>query len=212
MSQVFARRGHFPALALLAVVLVTAATPARASQRREYLTAREVERVRDNQQLDKRVSVFVKAAERRLLMLTDAQAAAKEAAKDAAQKEEQRQHPDLPEYSEYADAVSGTRTELLSDIANILDEAITNVDDSAVHSEKSPLVPKAVRKLAEASARMLPRLEAMREGMTDEAERGQLEQAIENAQQIVAAVKKVPTEAEEKAAKKDEKKKSERKN
>ncbi|HEX5708291.1 MAG TPA: hypothetical protein VFX96_13390 [Pyrinomonadaceae bacterium] len=210
MSRTFARR-NFPALLLFACVSLLAAPDARAFQR-EYLTPREVEHVRDNQQIDKRVGVFVKAAERRLQMITDPQAASKESAKAATQKEQERLHPDLPDYTEYADAVTGTRAELLSDIANILDEAITNVDDSAIHSEKSPLVPKAVRRLAEACARMLPRLEAMREGMSDDAERGQLELAIENAQQIVAAVKKVPTEEEEKAAKKAEKKKSEKQN
>ncbi|HYN85384.1 MAG TPA: hypothetical protein VER32_09035 [Pyrinomonadaceae bacterium] len=206
-----AARRHFPALLALASLLLPAATAdARPAFQREYLTPREVERVRDNQQLDKRVGVFVKAAERRLQMITDPQAASKESAKAAAEKEEQRLHPDLPDFSEYSDAVTGTRAQLLADIANILDEAITNVDDAAIHSEKSGLIPKAVRKLADSCARMLPRLEALRSGVTDEAERGQLEQAIENAQQIVTAAKKVPTEEEEKAAKKAEKKKSEK--
>lgn len=208
-----AARHYFPALLVLAALLLSAATTdARAAQQREYLTPREVERVRDNQTLDKRVGVFVKAAERRLQMITDPQAAAKESAKAESEKEEKRLHPDLPDLSEYGDSVTGTRAQLLSDIANILDEAITNVDDAAVHSEKSGLIPKAVRKLADSCARMLPRLEALRAGVSDEAERGSLEQAIENAQQIVAAVKKVPTEDEEKAAKKAEKKKSEKQN
>lgn len=197
---------------LLSLVATLLLAPANSlAFQREYLTPREVEYVRDSQQLDKRVGVFIKAAERRLLIITDPQAAAKEAAKEASKKEQKRDFEEEMSYSEFSDAVTGTRAQLLSDIANILDEAITNVDDSAIHSEKSGLIPKAVRKLAEACTRMLPRLEAMRAGVADEGERAQLELAIENAQQIVEAVKKVPAE-ELKQEKEKEKKKAEKKN
>lgn len=195
---------NFAAALLFCSIFFLLAPPASRAVQREYLTPAEVENVRDNQQLDKRVGVFVKAAERRLRILTDPQAAASEAR--AAAKQGTRKSED-DDGGMHADAVSGTRAELLSDIAGILDEAITNVDDSAVRSEKSALIPKAVRQLAEACGRMLPRLEAMREQLKDENEHRHLELAIENAQQIVAASKKVPAEE-----KKEEKKKGEKKN
>ncbi len=85
-----------------------------AAQKREHLTPEEIEQIRDAQELDKRTAVFVKAAERRLLTITDPAAAAKQFDQDA----------------EKWGTLKGTRAQLLSDLARILDEAETNIEDA----------------------------------------------------------------------------------
>src|ERR1043165_376407 len=88
------------------------------AQQREHLTPEEIELVRDNQELDKRTGVFIHAAERRLLAVTNPDEFAKEAAKDK------------DKWGE----VKGTHAQLFYDISKILDEAVVNVDDSALHN------------------------------------------------------------------------------
>lgn len=160
------------ALALPALLL---ALPAA---RRDPLTEKEADMVREAQALDKRTEVYIKAAERRLLGLANPSApASAQAQKDA----------------EKWGELKGTRADLLSDIANILDEAITNIEDVGTHNSKSALIPKSIRKLSEAATRFLPQLTALRERASDE-ERGALERAIESAQEIIAAGNKLPAE------------------
>ncbi|MBA3766863.1 MAG: hypothetical protein H0W99_07715 [Acidobacteria bacterium] len=97
--------------------------------------------------------------------------------------------------------MKGTRAELLSDIANILEEAVTNIEDAGTHNAKSQLIPKSIRKLAEAATRFLPALTALRDRANDE-ERGALETAIENGQEIVTAANRLPPETKETEKKK----------
>lgn len=189
MNSNFFRRTAF-AIALVSLLcsLVASSNLVAAGTQREHLTAEEIEQVRDNQELDKRIGVFIKAVERRLQVINGqtpalSKKAEKEAAKDA---------------ELYGALPQGTRAQLLSDIANILDEAITNIDDAAIHSEKSPLIPKALRKLAEASERFMPQFVALRDKAQEGAERDWLERSYENAQSIVQAAKKLPEETKKK--------------
>jgi len=168
---------------LLFYSLNTTLAASVAASQREHLTAAEIELVRDTQELDKRTQVFVKAVERRMLVMTDPAAAAKQAQKDV------ELWGELPQ---------GTRTQLFSDIGRILDEAITNIDDAAERSPQSTLLAKSLRILAEASQNLLPRLTAMRDAALTEAERDALEQAIENAQTVIEAAKKLPPEEKKK--------------
>jgi hypothetical protein len=180
-----------PASLLSLVLLTTTLAPATTAQRakREHLTPQEIEIVRDAQELDVRSGVFIKAVERRLRIIFH------QPAPDT--KQEKKIAEDL------GDLPQGTHTELFYDIAHILDEAIENVDDAAQRNPKSPLLPKAVRKLSDACTRFLAQLTPLRASMTDKAEREQLEQAIDNAQQIVEAAKKLPAEeTKEKSGKK----------
>jgi predicted nucleotidyltransferase component of viral defense system len=172
------RHASLLSLLLLASTLAHPATAQRA--KRDHLTPQEVELVRDAQELDARSGVFIKAVERRLRIIFNQSA------------------PDTKQEKQIAEALGalpqGTRAELLYDIAHILDEAIENVDDTAQRNPKSSLLPKSVRKLSEASTRFLAQLTPLRTSITDKAEREQLEQAIDNAQQIVEAAKKLPAE------------------
>jgi hypothetical protein len=160
-----------PLLFALCVCLSLAATAA--AQKREHLTPEEIELVRDNQELDARTGVFIKAAERRLLAVTDPAESAKNA----------------PKEKEKWGEVKGTRAQLFYDISKILDEAVVNVDDVAERTPESPLLRKSLYMLSEATARMLPALSKMRQDVGSEAEADQLDRALETAREITDAAK-----------------------
>ncbi|MFN2455196.1 MAG: hypothetical protein ABR577_13340 [Pyrinomonadaceae bacterium] len=164
--------------ALLAQVPVFAHHNPRAIIDRDHLTAEEAELVREEQALNRRTAVFIKAIERRLLVLTDAHAAASKAVQKDSEK--------------WGELPKGTRAELLHDIAKILDEAATNIDDVSQRAAKNPLLPQSLRKLSEASTKFIAQLNAFRTTAKDEDERAALDQAIENAQTIIAAASKLP--------------------
>lgn len=164
------------------ILVLSGMTPALALHvaARDYLTAKEEERVKEAQVLDKRIEVFIKAAERRLLVLTDSSAASsKQSQKDA------EQWGDLPQ---------GTRVELIMDIANILDAAITNIDDVALRDEKNRLIPKAMRKLADAAAKFQAQLASLRQQTREDTERSAIGQVLSNVQEILEATNKLAPE------------------
>ena len=148
------------------------------SASREHLTELENDRVKEAQAIDKRTEVFIKAAERRLLVLTDPNAAASKQVK-----KDMELWGELPK---------GTRAELYGDLAKILDEAINNIDDVATRDPDSKLLPIALRKLAEASTKFISQLNPLREAAPNGPERDALESVIENAQSIIEAANKLP--------------------
>jgi hypothetical protein len=189
--------GRPGALLLLALVAAAASLPpvarphtAAPVQRREHLTEQETDMVRDTQELDRRVALFAKIAERRVAAVTGANAA---------------QPPSAKDLEKWGELPKGTRAQLFGDLARILDEAINNIDDVAARSPNSSLVPKAVRHLAEAASRVLPQLAALRTDAAAENEREALEQVIDNLEQVIDAARKLPADASEK---KGEKKKN----
>src|SRR5215216_3641365 len=106
------------------------------AQSRDHLTQQEVDLVKEAQILDKRIDVFIKAAERRLMVINNsASANAKQLKKDS---------------ERWGELPTGSRAELVGDIARIFDEAITNIDDVSARDERNPLIAKALRKLATA--------------------------------------------------------------
>ena len=169
---------------LLFALCLPLAAPA-AAQQREHLTPEEIELVRDNQELDARTNVFIKAAERRLLAVTNPAESAKNA----------------PKEKEKWGEVQGTRTQLFYDIGKILDEAVVNVDDVAEHNPESPLLRKSLYMLAEATNKMLPELTKLREAAQSEAEADQLDRALETAREITDAAKEKGVTAEDLKAK-----------
>ncbi len=167
-------------LALLAHAFAFAHVTSPTTDTRDHLTPQEADLVRAEQTIDRRTSVFIRAVERRLLVLKAPNAAAsKSAPKDS---------------DKLGELPTGTRAELFNDIAQILDEAITNIDDVAEREPKSALLPKSLRKLSEASTNLLPQLTALRAATQEEAERAALDQAIENAQSIINAAQKLPAD------------------
>ena len=158
---------------------------------RDYLTPQEIDLVKEAQVLDKRIDVFIKAAERRLLVIngTTPATSAKPSKKD---KEDAERWGELP---------TGSRAELVSDIARIVDAAIDNIDNVSEHDERNPLIGKSLRKLATAVNSIMTQLKPLSAQAKSDAEIASFEQLNEGAQSIQEAVTKLPPEVEKKAKK-----------
>lgn len=158
-----------------------------AGQSRDHLTPQEVELVQESQVLDQRTDIFIKAIERRMLVVTGSQPAnAKQFQKDA---------------EKWGELPKGSRAELIGDIARILEEAITNIDDVSYHDEKNPLLSKSLRKLDAAAATLVTQLTPIGEQAKSPEEISSVNQALENAQSVIDAAKKLPPPSEAEKAK-----------
>ena len=169
-------------LILCAGILAQAATP-----QREHLTPQEIDLVKEAQILDKRIDVFIKAAERRLMVINNsATANAKQLKKDS---------------EKWGELPTGSRAELIGDIARIFDEAITNIDDVSTRDERNPLIPKSLRKLATAVNTIMAQLKPLSADAKSDAEIASFELLNEDAQSILEAANKLPPEVDKKAKK-----------
>lgn len=165
------------------LLLVLSSTTQAALIKRDHLSAAEADRVREAQIIDVRTKVFIKAAERRFLALTDPMAAtSKEAVKDT---------------NEWGAWPTGTPAELLGDMAGILDEAINNIDAVAERNPQEKLLPKALRSLAEACRRWQPVLTARQEKAQGD-ERRALGESLEYIQSVLDAANGLPAEEKKK--------------
>lgn len=181
-------------LLLTFVVILVLCSAAVGSQAREHLTSQEIELVKDAQILDKRIDTFIKAADRRVLALNGTDAtSAKQLKKDS---------------ESWGELPSGTRAELIGDIARIFDEAITNIDDVSARDENNPLIPKALRKLAAAASRIVEQLKPAEAQAKGDAELNSFDQLTENAESILQAANKLPPPVEKKGKSKTEKAKA----
>ncbi len=158
------------------------------AQTRDHLTDPESELVRFHQELDKRIEVFIKAIDRRFAIING-----------TAQPPTKKLMKDEPDWGELP---KGTRAELLGDIAGILDEAITNIDDVNRRDEKNPLIPRATRKLSAAATNYVNQLTALSKQAKDEDELSAIERALDNANQIIEVGSKIPEPAPDKKKKK----------
>src|SRR5215216_5188950 len=150
------------------------------AQSRDHLTQQEVDLVKEAQILDKRVDVFIKAAERRMMVINNSAAAnAKQLKKDS---------------ERWGELPTGSRTELVADIARILDEAITNIDDVSSRDERNPLIAKSLRKLAQAVNSIMTQLKPLSAEAKSEAEIASFELLHEDARSILEAATKLPPE------------------
>lgn len=184
---------RFLSLRLLLGLLVFLGLPeeARSFQGREHLTPQEIDLVRDAQLLDKRIEVFITAANRRLLALNrSGPAQTKQDKKDS---------------ESWGELPVGSRAELISDIAKIFDEAITNIDDVSMRDEKNPLIAKSLRKMAAAATQIVEQLKPLTAQVKDDLESSSIEQVIENAESIVQAANKLAPEVDKKTKTKAEK-------
>ncbi|MEQ1921891.1 MAG: hypothetical protein ABL952_05220 [Pyrinomonadaceae bacterium] len=169
---------------------------AASAQNRDFLTAEEVEIIRDAQQIDDRMIVLVKTIDRRFTALN----APVDAPVVGKVKKDDR---------EWGPAPAGTRVELLFDIKRILQKAIDDIDNLAERPEsmvidpeekpdkKNPktfenLFPKAVRSLAAACGRYQPVLKAELDRSTDNAEKGLIIASGELCTDVIASVAKLP--------------------
>jgi len=166
------------------------------AQRRDYLTDEEIELVRDANEIDKRIGVLVKAIDRRLMIINNDPTQEKQLKKDS---------------EKWGELPSGTKTELLSDISNILQKAIDDIDDLAARKSLNDKLlqttvetdtdieakrvlkandqkfPAAVHNLADASRKYLPILETFGANAANEKEKGVILRAIESCNMIIEA-------------------------
>src|ERR1700752_327419 len=157
------------------------------AQQRDHRTQQEVDLVKEAKILAKRIAVFVRAAERRMIVINgSATANAKQLKKDS---------------ERWGELPSGSRAELISDIARIFDEAITNIDDVVTRDERNPLIGKSLRKLAQAVNTIMDQLKPLATEAKSEAEIASFELLKEDAQSILEAANKLPPEVDKKAKK-----------
>jgi len=174
-------------LLTIALALCAGVVSQAVAQQRDHLTPQEVDLVKEAQILDKRIDVFIKAAERRLMVINNAAGAnAKQLKKDS---------------ERWGELPTGSRAELVSDIARILDEAITNIDDVSARDERNPLIAKSLRKLATSVNTIMGQLKPLSEQAKSDAEIASFEMLNEDAQSILEAANKLPAEVEKKAKK-----------
>jgi hypothetical protein len=173
-----------PALVLIGL----SSTMAAPAQSRDHLTDSESELVRYYQEIDKRTDVFIKAADRRFAIINGtALPSTKKLMKD---------EPD------WGEPPKGTRAELLGDVAGILDEAITNIDDASSKNAKNAQVGKALRKLSAAVTGYVNQLAAWKSKTTDADELAAMERINDYTSQIIEANGKLPPPAPEETKKK----------
>lgn len=167
------------------------------AQRRDHLTGAEIELIRDQQSIDGRMEIYLKAIDRRLMVLNNDQTNAKQVERDA---------------GKWGELPKGTRAQLLSDIEKILDESISKIDDVAAHDAKNKLIPVAVNILADGVNRLMPELKAQLDKAADQKERGAMLNAVDFCNQIVEASAKVPkmSEKERKKLQKEVQKETEK--
>jgi hypothetical protein len=154
---------------------------ADAQRRRDHLTDQEIEIVRDVQEIDYRMLVFIKAIERRLVVLEGVDNLSADQVKKIDKEEDK--WGELPE---------GTQTELLSDIDKILDEAINKIEDVAERDVESDLFPIAVYILSESAKNIIPRIEKFAENNENARDIALINSAVRQCSDIIEASSKVP--------------------
>ncbi len=186
---------------MVTVFVVTATFPTRAQNgNRDHLSPQESDIVRDTRELDNRIDVLIKMAERRFAVINgtpDPVAKGSTATKSKKKKAEDE--------IDWGDPPKGTRAELLDDVAGILDEAITNIDDVSRRDEKNPLIGKALRKLAGATKGFAGQMVKLRDQVKNEDELAAIERTADLVQQIIDASAKAPALPSEDSSQKKKK-------
>ena len=177
---------RIPFLTTVVTILLFSLATSASAQKRDHLTDPESDLIRFHQQLDKRIEVFIRAMDRRWAIINGTEFKPKSIVKGE------------PEWGE---APKGSRAQLLSDIAAILDEAITNIDDVSQHDEKNPLISRSLRKLTTAANGYVAQLNTLRQGTKDADELTAIERGLDHASQIIEAGNQLPPPATEKPKK-----------
>jgi hypothetical protein len=171
----------------IALILIPSFANSAHAQRRDYMTDPEIELIRDNQEIDKRIDVLTKMIDRRFTLLGIDSGGWKQGEK---------------EQKIWGDAPKGSRSELFADIRQLLQKAVDDVDDVAEHNANTqtankiegPLFPTAVRSLAAAATRYRPLLDAELPKINDGRDKGMILNAIELCDSIIESVASLPPE------------------
>jgi len=156
-------------LVILACFTISSAG-AQKIQKRDHLTEKEDELVREFQEIDKRIEIYVKAADRRILVLATPAA--------TQSKREEGNWGPLP---------TGTKLELLQDYKHILEEAEDKLDDLLNRDTVPPGLEKALSKFKEGTSRQISKLRALASQLTEKTEQRALAEAIEEAETVTKA-------------------------
>ena len=170
-----------------ALIIIPSLVTSASAQRRDYMTEAEIELVRDSQEIDRRIDVLTKMIDRRFVALGIDAGGSKPAAK---------------EQKAWGEAPTGTRSQLISDIRQLLQKAVDDIDDVAEHNANTqaanktegPLFPVAVRNLAASANRYKPLLTSQLPKTTDERDKGMILNAIELCDSIIESVVNLPPE------------------
>ena len=178
---------RFVFLSLLISAIFLTSVIEMSAQRRDFMTEQEIELVRDNQDIDKRIDVLTKMIDRRFTAMgVDVRG----------------WKPSEKEQALWGEIRTGTKEQMLLDVRQLLQKAIDDIDDVAMHNENTLtqnkteglLFPKAVRSLAAAANRYLPALKSTLGKVTEERDKGLVLASIEHCQDILEAVTKLPPE------------------
>jgi len=155
-----------------------------AQPKRDNMTDKEDMQVREAQELDLRMKVYVKIIDRRLSAIFNPNA--------TPTKETQKDLDILGELR------TGTFNDLFWDIQKTLDEAILKIDDAAERDINNPLFGKAVHILADGCQKWGPQFKSGMDKSSDEKEKGLILGSLEYCNQITEAAAKVPKEEKKK--------------
>lgn len=157
------------------------------AQKRDNLTEKEDTQVRESQELDLRMKIYVKIIDRRFLAISDSNA--------ASSKQIQK------EIDDWGELRTGASKDLYWDVQKTLDEAIGKIDDAAARDMNNPLFAKSVHILADAAQKWIPQLKSALDKTTDEKEKGSILGAIEYCNNIIEASTKIDKPKDEKKKK-----------
>lgn len=157
------------------------------AQTLDNMTSDEDNRIRDAQEMDEKMNVYVRVVERRFLALNDPNAAESKQAEK--------------EFAEYGKLRTAAPAKLYADIARTIQEAIGKIDDVAERDHANPLFAKSVRILVKACQRWTPMLKTSFDKATDDAEKIPISNAMADCQSVIEASAKLPKEEKEKKKK-----------
>jgi len=129
---------------------------------KEYLTSQEIDQLKEAQEIDLRVKVLMKIAERRLVLIENPSAV-----------------PSKKEEAQWGALLKVTRAELLNQYVRAIDETIVNIEDAYSRTPDEKTLYKALKAFREATDQYLERLKAVRSTVKDENDLRALDRAIE---------------------------------
>jgi hypothetical protein len=139
----------------------------------DYLTEEEDNHVREAQNADDRVKVFMKIADRRLAAISPAQSVASDKKAQKQAEEELREWGVVPKVS---------RAELLMHYARAVREVIAKLEDAYERNPKSSSIPKALTALRDSTDKHLQIIRAIEPEMKTDSEIAAWREALDQAE------------------------------
>jgi hypothetical protein len=139
----------------------------------DYLNEEEDDHVREAQNADDRIKVFMKIAERRLQAIAGPTPVPTDKKAQKKADDEEREWGPLPKVG---------RAELLKHYARAIEEAVAKLEDAHERNPKSTAIPKALTMLRDATDKHLQTFKALETEVKDQGEIEALRQAVGQAE------------------------------